>query len=84
MAVVVDEDFFNRLGVMREANDLSNAELAWFIVSYAETENSFILKPGRISITRLKDAIEGLVAGTPIPQPHFEEAIRVKLKRINY
>ena len=83
MAVVVDEDFFSRLGVMKEANDLSNAELAWFIVHYSKMGDRFVLKPGRISITRLKDAIEGLVAGTPIPQPHFEDAIRAKLKRIN-
>lgn len=34
MAVVVDEDFFNRLGHMKEANDLSNAEVVWFIVGF--------------------------------------------------
>jgi hypothetical protein len=82
MAVVVDEDFFNHLGVMREANDLSNAELAWFIVRFSEEGSKFVLQPGRVSITRLKDAIEGLIAGTPIPQPQFEATIRSKLQRI--
>jgi hypothetical protein len=82
MAVVVDEDFFSQLGHMREANDLSNAELAWFIVKYADEGENMKLQPGRVSIIRLKDAIEGLVAAVPIPKPQFEEAIRSKLLRI--
>lgn len=82
MAVVIDEDFFNRMGNMREANDLSNAELAWFIVQYLEEGASISLQRKQVFITRLKDAIEGLVAAVPVPKPKFEDAIRAKLQRL--
>jgi restriction endonuclease NotI len=83
MAVVVDDDFFGQLGSMREANDLSNAELAWFIVQYLEEGAKISLHRKRVFITRLKDAIEGLVAAVPVPRPQFEEAIRSKLLRLS-
>ncbi|SPE27915.1 conserved hypothetical protein [Candidatus Sulfotelmatobacter sp. SbA7] len=82
MAVVIDEDFFSHLGTMRVANDLSNAELAWFVVQYVEHGSTFRLQPKEVVITRLRDAIEGLVAAVPIPRPQFEEAIRSKLQRL--
>jgi len=82
MAVVIDEDFFNQLGSMREANDLSNAELAWFVVQYVEQGQKISLQPRRVFITRLKDAMEGLIAAVPVPKPKFEEAIRAKLRRL--
>jgi hypothetical protein len=81
MAVVVDADFFGCLGTMREANDLSNAEIAWFIVEFVEHGNVFQLQPKQVFVTRLKDAIEGLVAAIPIPRAQFEEAILSKLQR---
>ncbi len=82
MAVVIDEDFFGQLGQMREANDLSNAELAWFVVQYVEQGSEFLLQRKKVVITRLKDAIEGLVAAVPIPRSQFEDTIRTKLLRL--
>ena len=82
MAVVIDADFFSHLGSMKQANDLSNAELAWFVVQYVEQGTNFCLQPKEVFITRLRDAIEGLVAAVPIPQPKFEEAIRSKMQRL--
>jgi hypothetical protein len=82
MAVVIDADFFASLGNMREANDLSNAELAWFVVEYIDQGPNFRLQPKEILITRLRDAIEGLVAAVPIPRAKFEEAIRSKMQRL--
>jgi hypothetical protein len=83
MAVVVDSDFFGSLGEMRPANDLSNAELVWFIVEFVQqVGHQFTLRPQGVFATRLKDAIEGLIAATPIPKPQFEDAIRSRLKRI--
>jgi hypothetical protein len=82
MAVVVDADFFSSLGTMREANDLSNAELAWFVVEFVDQGTSFSLQPKQVFVTRLRDAIEGLVAAVPIPRPQFEEALRSKLQRL--
>jgi hypothetical protein len=82
MAVVVDEDFFNQLGKMKPANDLSNADLAWFVVQYEETPSGFVLKPkGEPFITKLKEAEAALVAATPVPRPKFEAAIRTRLQR---
>src|SRR5438034_898852 len=82
MAVVIDEDFFNQLGSMRESNDLSNAELAWFVVQYVEQGQKISLQPRRVFITRLKDAMEWLIAAVPLPKPKFDKAIRAKLRRL--
>ncbi len=82
MAVVVDEDFFDRLGQMKETNDISNAEVVWFVVAYAESQSGFKLQPLKVFITRLKDAIDGLVAAVPVPQKEFELAIRTRLAKV--
>jgi len=39
MAVVVDRAFFDRVGEMDDAveQDISNADIAWFIVKFEET-----------------------------------------------
>jgi hypothetical protein len=82
MAVVVDEDFFNQLGVMKSANDLSNSDLAWFVVRYEEGPQGFVLKPkGEAFITTLKEAGEALVAATPVPRQKFEATIQTKLQK---
>jgi Restriction endonuclease NotI len=82
MALVVDEDFFDQLGRMKETNHLSNAELVWFVVKYVEQRGSFQLQPKKIFITRLQAAIEGLVAGMAIPRAQFEDALKIKLRGI--
>jgi len=82
MAVVVDEDFFNQLGKMKPANDLSNADLVWFVVQYEETPQGFVLKPkGEPFIVKLKEAETALVAALPLPRAKFEEAIQAKLQK---
>ncbi len=84
MAVVVDEDFFSELGNLNQANDLSNAEVVWFIVRYVEQPNgSAELQPNRTFMTTLEESVRGLVAAVPVPQPQFEEAILAKLQRAN-
>jgi restriction endonuclease NotI len=82
MAVVVDEDFFDRLGQMKEANDISNAEVVWFVVRYVENQSGFQLQPLKTFITRLRDAVEGLVAAVPVPRSEFEKVIRLRLEKI--
>lgn len=83
MAVVVDEDFFKQLGPISPANDLSNAEVVWFIVRYAEKPNGLIqLEPsGEPFMTTLEESIRGLVAAVPIPRPKFEDAIRARFQK---
>lgn len=81
MCVVVDEDFFDQLGQMQEAPDISNAEVVWFVVRYAETAKGFTLEKLRTYITTLKQAVDGLVAAIPVSKPKFEEMIIKKLKK---
>lgn len=80
MAVIVDEDFFNELGHINRANDLSNAEVVWFVVRYAELpDGSVHLEPSQAFMTTLDESIRGLVAATPLPRSQFEEKIKAKL-----
>lgn len=82
MAVVVDEDFFNELGNIVRVDDLSNAEVVWFIVRYVEQEDGrFELEPRSECMTTLDESIRGLVAAVPIPQPKFEQMILAKLQK---
>ncbi len=83
MAIVVDQDFFNQLGRMSPANDLSNAHLVWFVVRYEEDTNGLVLKPkGEPFMTKLEQAEAALVAATPLPQTKFESSIRARLQKI--
>lgn len=82
MAVVVDEDFFKQLGNINPANHLSNAEVIWFVVRYAELPNGSVqLEPSRMVMTTLEESVKGLVAAVPVPRPQFEEVLRTKLKK---
>jgi Restriction endonuclease NotI len=82
LAVVVDEDFFNQLGQMKETNDISNSEVVWFVVRYVESSSGFKLQPVRIFLTRLKEAVDGLVAAIPVPRKEFEKTIRARLQKL--
>jgi hypothetical protein len=82
MAVVVDVDFFKELGNITPANDLSNAEVVWFVVHYSEQQNGEVkLEPDRTFMTTLDESIKGLVAAIPVPLPKFEEMLRLKLQK---
>jgi hypothetical protein len=41
MAVVVDKAFWESLGEMREVRDLSNSEIAWFVVALSGAEEGW-------------------------------------------
>jgi hypothetical protein len=80
MAVVVDEDFFNELGNINPANDLSNAEVVWFVVRYVDLPSGKAqLEPSHAFMTTLDESIKGLVAATPLPLPEFEAMLQSKL-----
>lgn len=65
MAVVVDEQFFRALGRMDRANDISNCDVAWFVVKYDEAHR---LTPNDIYLTTLQQSVSGLVAAQPVSQ----------------
>ncbi len=83
MAVVVDEDFFKNLGDIPPVNHLSDAEVVWFIVTYAEEGESIRLRPSRRVLTTLDASVRGLIAAEALPQDRFEEMIAGKAERLS-
>jgi hypothetical protein len=78
MAVVVDEDFFGEMGRMEPARDLSNCDVAWFIVGFTERQGKFTLERRQVFLTTLESSQSGLVAARPVSQQEFEERITAK------
>lgn len=78
MAVVVDEDFFAKLGRVEPVRHVSNCDIAWFVVSYREEDGRATLVPRRAIFTTLERAVEGLTAGLPVDLPEFERRIHAK------
>jgi hypothetical protein len=75
-AVVVDEDFFRNLGAMTTGDDLSSAEIAWFVVRY---DLNARLQRGSVYYTTLTESSRALTAGRPPTKEEFESAIIAKL-----
>lgn len=83
MAVVVDRAFWRSLGEMREVSDVSNCDIAWFVVSFSASENGrFSLQREDVYYTTLAHAVEGLTGGTPVSLDRFENEIRVRMQRL--
>jgi hypothetical protein len=81
MAVVVDESFFAALGKMNPADDISNAEVVWFVVRYENADAEPRLVRGQVFLSRLEEAQAGLVAAKPATLAQFEKQILSKLPR---
>lgn len=81
MAVVIDEAFFASLGHMDTVEDVSNADIAWFIVGFDRVGDRFTLAKREVIFTTLERAVEGLTAGTPVTLNQFESEILTKLGR---
>lgn len=82
LAVVIDRGFFQALGPMDRVQDVSNCDIAWFIVDYVDRGNGRAeLTRGEVRFTTLERAVEGLTAGQPVALPEFESRIREKLER---
>ena len=79
MAVVVDEPFFSALGRMEPVRDISNADIAWFVMAYRIHDAEAVLEAKEICLTTLERAVEGLTAGHPVSLETFESRIRDKL-----
>ena len=79
-AVVIDEAFWNSLGKMNEADDLSNAEVVWFVMKYSPSINGqSTLERHSVHHTTLDAAVVGLTGGTPMPKDRFEAELRERL-----
>jgi hypothetical protein len=79
MCVLVDGSFFDALGKMEEVADVSNCDIAWFVVRYDEREGEASLVQDSVRFTTLERAVEGLTAGRPVTLATFETRIRAKL-----
>jgi len=81
-AVVVDLPFWNSLGGMTEVENVSNCDIAWFVVNYEKKSNTkqFTLSEHSLHLTTLDRAVEGLTGGVPTSLAAFEKDIRKRLK----
>ena len=79
MAVLVDRSFFNALGKMDDVKDISNCDIAWFVIRYEESGGEALLTPDQVRLTTLERAVEGLTGGHPVSLEVFEARIREKL-----
>jgi hypothetical protein len=81
MAVVVDRSFFDALGKMEDVKDISNADVAWFVVGYDEGSIPIKLTRDFVCFTTLERAVEGLTGGMPVTLAEFERRIMEKAVR---
>ncbi len=79
MAVVVDRRFFDAMGEMDDVADVSNCDIAWFVLDYDERGNQAVLRREFVRFTTLERAVEGLTGGRPVSLSVFEERIRAKV-----
>jgi hypothetical protein len=81
MAVVVDRAFFDSIGEMDNVADISNADIAWFVVRFEEVEGQKRTRIVRdeVRYTTLERSVEGLTGGKPVPLPVFETRITDKI-----
>ena len=80
MAVVVDKAFWDSLSEMREVKDVSNCEIVWFVVSYADASGGRIsLQRAEAHFTTLSHAVESLTGGAPMSLDRFENELRARL-----
>lgn len=82
MAVVVDRSFFDSIGDMDDVSDISNADIAWFIVRFesAAGNRQATMVLDEVRYTTLERSVEGLTGGRPVPKPVFEQRISDKLR----
>ena len=83
-AVVVDLPFWNALGSMDEVDNVSNCDIAWFVVAYQHEmhKKKFKLAPHSLHLTTLDRAVEGLTGGVPTSLEAFEKNLRTRLSAI--
>jgi len=79
MAVVVGSDFFRSLGRMDEVQDISNCDVAWFVVKTERDGDIFKLKPDKVCLTTLESSVLGLVAGKAVSRKVFEDKLIARI-----
>ncbi len=57
MAVVVDKPFYQSIAPMKRENNISNADIAWFVVSNSDPDGE--LRLNEVVLTTLESSVEG-------------------------
>jgi hypothetical protein len=83
MAVVVDEDFFGGMGKMEPVGEVSNCDVAWFVVKFSQGESGFTLERKEVFLTTLENSQNGLVAARPVSKERFEKRILDRLPKLS-
>jgi hypothetical protein len=80
-AVVVDLPFWESVGEMIEVGNISNCDIAWFVVNYKKNSSTkqFEIREHSLHLTTLERAVEGLTGGVPTSLEAFEADIRRRL-----
>ncbi len=82
LAVVVDQAWFrNNVIDVATVKDVSNCDIAWFIVTFDESTDPARIVIGRPQLQTLERAVEGLTGGYPVSLGEFETKILAKLDR---
>lgn len=82
LAVVVDQAWFrNNVIDVATVKDVSNCDIAWFIVTFDESTDPARIVIGRPQLQTLERAVEGLTGGYPVSLGEFESKILAKLDR---
>ena len=81
MAVVVDAAWFrNNVIDVAVVNDLSNCDIAWFLIGFDESTDPATLIVNGPEMQTLERAVEGLTGGYPVTLSAFEAKITDKLE----
>jgi len=81
MAVVVDVPFFRSMGEMRTVDEVSNADIVWYLVDFPRPQHGAYRELVVVEelYTTLESAIEGLTGGVPVSLDEFEGRIEDKI-----
>ena len=66
MAVLVDRSFFNALGKMDDVKDISNCDIAWFVIRYEESGGEALLTLTKYVLQLWNERWKGLQAATQL------------------
>jgi hypothetical protein len=82
IAVAVDRSFFDSLGEIETVDDISNADIAWFIVGFdgESVADRSTLVCDEVKFTTLEKSVEVLTGGRPVSLKKFEERIIMRLR----
>jgi hypothetical protein len=65
---------------MDHVEDITNCDIAWFVVKYNEAGPQAVLEPDFVRFTTLERTVEGLTGGIPVTLSRFEDRIKKKLR----